>query len=121
MKVLFDNNVPAPLRHRLLGHEIHTARQMGWHELKNGELLTTAEAAGFEVMVTGDKNLSYQQNLTGRNLALVVLPTISWKTLQQDTAPVTAAVDKATPGSFQTVMLENQTPRRRKPNRFLEP
>jgi len=105
VKVLFDNNVPAPLRNRLPGHEVSTARQMGWQELKNGDLLTTAEAAGFEVMLTGDKNLAYQQNLTGRTLALVVLPTIRWKTLQENSAPIAAAIDQATPGSFQAVIL----------------
>ena len=54
-------------------------------------------------MVTGDKNLSYQQNLAGRKLALVVLPTIDWRILQQETAPVPVAIDRATPGSFETI------------------
>ena len=56
---------------------------MGWHELENGDLLKAAEQGGFEVMVTGDKNLSYQQNLEGRKLALVVLPTIDWTALKR--------------------------------------
>ena len=60
MRVLFDNNVPAPLRRHLPGHEVHTAQQMGWHELENGELLNAAETGGFDVFVTGDKYLSYQ-------------------------------------------------------------
>jgi hypothetical protein len=55
VKVLFDNNVPAPLRRHLIGHEVSTARQMGWAELGNGELLREGEGAGFQVMVTGDK------------------------------------------------------------------
>lgn len=76
MRVLFDNNVPAPLRHCLKEHEVQTARELGWQELKNGELLREAEGRGFEVMLTGDKNLSYQQNLEGRRLSIVVLPTI---------------------------------------------
>ncbi len=57
MKVLFDNNVPAPLWRHLVGHEVTTARQVGWQELKNGDLLAAAERDGFQVMVTGDKNL----------------------------------------------------------------
>jgi hypothetical protein len=57
--VLFDNNVPAPLRRYLEGHEVSTARQMGWQELENGDLLNAAEDAGFELLLTGDKNLSY--------------------------------------------------------------
>ena len=80
MKVFFDNNVPAPLRSQLRGHQVTTARQMSWQELKNGDLLRAAEMAGFEVFVTGDKNLAYQQNLAGRKISLVVLPIIHWRT-----------------------------------------
>ncbi len=103
MKVLFDNNVPVPLRRHLLKHEVWTARQMGWHELENGSLLTAAQTSGFEVMVTGDKNLSYQQNLSGRKLALVVLSTIDWNVLKLHTGPVEAAIDRATEGSFEQI------------------
>ena len=63
MNILFDNNVPAPLRRHLSGHMVKTAWEMGWHELSNGTLLTAAENAGFPLMITGDKNLAYQQNL----------------------------------------------------------
>jgi hypothetical protein len=59
VKVLLDNNVPVPLRRHLPDHEVYSARQMGWAELSNGDLLAAAEANGFDVMVTGDKNLSY--------------------------------------------------------------
>lgn len=103
MNVLFDANVPAKLRNHLPGHEVTRAQSLGWQELKNGTLLDAAEGAGFDVMVTGDKNLSYQQNLQGRKLALVVLPTIDWRILRQNTAPVLAAVDRATLGSFEEV------------------
>lgn len=68
MKVLFDHNVPKRLRQFLPGHEVALAREMGWAELGNGALLAAAEDSGFAVMVTGDKNLSYQQNLQSRNL-----------------------------------------------------
>ena len=106
MRVLLDNNVPAPLRHRLTRHETHTAREMGWHELRNGDLLQQAESSGFEVLLTGDKNLSYQQNLEGRTLAVVVLYTTRWKTLRDRTAPIAAAIDRATPGSFERLEPE---------------
>ena len=106
MRVLFDNNVPVPLRNHLREHDVRTARQMGWHELENGKLLSEAEDAGFEVMVTGDKNLSYQQNLRDRKLALVVLPTIDWKLLNLNPAAVAEAINRATPGSFE--QLENE-------------
>lgn len=99
--MLFDNNVPAPLRRYLANHEIRLARQMGWHEVKNGDLLSMAERSGFELMVTGDKNLVYQQNLAGRKIALVVLATIHWPTLRVDVTPIVEAVNRAVPGSFE--------------------
>jgi len=113
VKVLFDNNVPAPLRRHLPRHAVSTARQMGWQELENGDLLTAAETAGFEVFLTGDKNLSYQQNLKDRAIALVVLGTTRWGWLRENTGSVTAAMDRAAPGSFE--QLESvPRPRRRR-------
>jgi hypothetical protein len=78
---------------------------MLWTLLENGDLLRAAEDSGFNVMVTGDKNLSYQQNLAGREIALVVLSTNNWKILQQDVRPVISAIEAATPGSFQNVAI----------------
>lgn len=75
MKVLFDQGTPAPLRHSLREHEIVTAFERGWQTLKNGELLSTAEADGFAAIITTDKNLRYQQNLADRRLSIVVLMT----------------------------------------------
>ena len=68
MKVLLDENLPHRLRHRLGSHEVSTVSYMGWAGLKNGELLKAAEAAGFEVLVTGDQTLPYEQNLAERRL-----------------------------------------------------
>ena len=73
MRILFDQAVPVPLRPYLEGHPIRTAAQQGWDTLRNGVLLTTAEDAGFDVLVTTDKNMRYQQNLAGRKIAIVVL------------------------------------------------
>ncbi len=111
MKVLFDTNVPAKLRNHLPGHEVTRAQKLDWGLLENGALLDAAEKAGFDVMVTGDKNMSYQQNLEGRKLSLVVLPYLDWRILRENTAPVSAAVDAATPGSFQRIS-EPLPPRR---------
>ncbi|MBJ7391888.1 MAG: hypothetical protein JHC85_09990 [Chthoniobacterales bacterium] len=66
MKILFDQGTPVPLRHYLPEHEVATAAEMGWSQLNNGELLATATANGFEVLVTTDQNLRYQQNLEDR-------------------------------------------------------
>ena len=112
MKV-FDSNVPAPLRRNMPHHEVRTAREMGWQGIENGDLLREVEAGGFDVMVTGDKNLSYQHNLAGRHVALVELGTIRWSVLRDHTAPAVAAVDQATPGSFKA--LPDPSPPRGRP------
>jgi hypothetical protein len=106
MRVLFDHNVPHKLRRFLQPHEVCTADEMFWNELENGALLKAGEDAGFSVMITGDKNLSYQQNLRGRKLALIVLSTNRWKIIKENIAPIIQALVSATPGSFQTVTFE---------------
>jgi predicted nuclease of predicted toxin-antitoxin system len=106
VRVLFDNNMPAPLRRHLQGHEVRTAWQMGWHELENGDLLREAEQGGFAALVTADQNLFYQQNLKGRKLALVGLSTNDWSTIQQAPELVARAIDAVTPGSFQAVQFD---------------
>ena len=73
MKILFDHCVPKPLRRELPKHEISTAKEMGWEALKNGKLLERAQASGFEVVITTDQNIRYQQNLIGRSIAVCVL------------------------------------------------
>jgi len=78
MRVLFDQGTPAPLRHLLPGHVVSTAYELGWSTRKNGELLAAAEGQAFEVLVTTDTNLKYQQNLAARRIAIVVLSTTSW-------------------------------------------
>ena len=105
MKLLFDHKVPHKLRHSLPDHEVSTAEAMGWAVLENGELLRAAENAGFDLMVTCDQNLSYQQNLRGRQLSLVVLSTNNWNHLKRDLDPVIAAVNEAQPGSFQFIKI----------------
>ena len=75
MRVLFDQGTPVPLRKHLPVHHVSTAHELGWDNLKNGELLQQAEDSGFEVLVTTDQNLRYQQYLTKRVIAVVVLTT----------------------------------------------
>ena len=78
MQILFDNGTPRGLASFLTGHSVEEARARRWEELKNGELIDSAEAAGFDVMVTTDKNIRYQQNLKDRKIALVVLEHSQW-------------------------------------------
>ena len=106
MLVLFDNGTPRTLARYLIdNHAVTEARARGWEQLENGDLLTVAEAAGFEVLVTTDKNLPYQQNLAGRKLAVVVLGKGRWSLIKPHVAQVVAAVNSATPGSFAEVEI----------------
>jgi len=77
MKIVFDQGTPVPLRRALKGHAVATAYELGWAELDNGELLAAAESE-FDVLVTTDQNLRYQQKLAGRRLAILILPTTNW-------------------------------------------
>ena len=99
MKILFDHGTPVPLRRFLPGHEVSTAYELGWAELQNGELLAAAEM-DFQAFITTDKNLRYQQNFTGRQLAILVLPTTSWPRIQRHLSEVTPAVSALKPGDF---------------------
>ena len=74
MKILLDECVPLPLRKLLAGHQCHTAQQMGWKSIRNGELLALAEAE-FDLFITSDQGLAYQQNLRGRQIAILQLST----------------------------------------------
>ena len=103
MKVLLDENLPHLLRNNLGSHEVFTVRYKGWAGLKNGELLKTAEDNGFEVFITGDQTLSFEQNLTARRVAVVVLSSIDWHILKENLSPILAALGTAAPGSFQEV------------------
>jgi hypothetical protein len=106
MLVLFDNGTPRTLARFLIDHHMVTeARARGWEKLENGDLLREAEAAGFEVLVTTDKNLSYQQNLKGRKIAIVVLGQGRWSLIRPYVSQVVAAVNAATPGSFAEVEI----------------
>ena len=83
-----------------------TAYELGWATLKNGELLAAAESNGFEVFVTTDTNLAYQQNLSNRKIAIVVLTTTSWPRIQKNVAAIVIAIDAARPNSYQIVSID---------------
>lgn len=99
MRVLFDQGTPVPLRKYFAGYEVVTAFEAGWSKLSNGELLVKAEEQ-FDVLVTTEKHLRYQQNLTGRRIAIVVLPRASWLKLEPHSATIAAAVTATLPGSY---------------------
>lgn len=99
MKILFDQGTPVPLRRVLVDHSVSTAYEMGWSDLENGALLAAAEAE-FGLLLTTDKNLRYQQNLSGTNLRVLVLPTTSWPVIQQHVDEVVSAIVTMNPGGY---------------------
>ena len=99
VRILFDQGTPVPLRKSLSPHEVKTAYEMGWSDIQNGDLLAAADSS-FDVLVTTDKNLRYQQNLSGRKLAIVVLPFASWPRLQQLLPQIVEAIEFISPGGF---------------------
>jgi len=105
MLVLFDQGTPVPIRKFLKGHVVQTTAQREWDKLKNGDLLKAAEAAGFEVFLTPDKNIRYQQNLAPHTIAIVVLGNPQWPLLRRHVDQVVAAVNAARPRSYVEVEI----------------
>ena len=99
MKVLLDACVPRPLRKFLPDHTVQTAQEMGWGQLKNGALIKESESQ-FDAFLTSDQNLKYQQNITGRKLAILVLPTNDWPMIRLHTDEIAAKVTALKPGDF---------------------
>ena len=100
MKILFDNGTPRPIARRLRGHSITHARDIGWHELRNGDLIREAEQAGCDVILTTDKNIRYQQNLQSRKIALVVLGNSQWPDVRVHIERIADALELSAPGSY---------------------
>ena len=105
MKVLFDHGTPAPLRHHLREHSVDRSAEKGWELLENGELIRKAEAEGYEVIVTTDQSMRYQQNLTGRRLAIVVLLSTAWPRVQHRTEEIRRVIDEIRPGELREVPI----------------
>ena len=105
MLILFDHGTPRGIARSLTGHTVKEAKALGWDRFTNGELLTAAEEAGFEVLLTTDKNLRYQQNLTGRKIAVAVLGKGRWRLIRPLIPEVVAAENAAKPGTYTEVEI----------------
>jgi hypothetical protein len=108
MRVLLDTGAPRGIVSALHGHTVTESRSLGWDELKNGDLLEAAESAGFEVFVTTDKNIRYQQNLTKRKISIVVLGRGRWRLIRPMMPEVLAAVNAASSGTFVEVFIPDR-------------
>jgi hypothetical protein len=100
MRVLFDQGIPLPLRRFLSSHTVTTVYEKGWSRTPNGDLHRLADQEMFEVFLTTDQRLRYQQNLTNRRIAIVVLPTTSWPVIQKRTAKIVEVLDSIAPGDL---------------------
>ena len=100
MRILFDQGTPVPLRAVLTGHAVVTVIEVGWSRFSNGELIRQAEAAGYDVLVTTDQSLRYQQQLDGRSLAIVVLMAVSWPRVRQHSERIAAQFADLQPGKY---------------------
>jgi hypothetical protein len=101
MRILFDHGTPAGLALALPGHVVTTAQAQGWDRLSNGDMLKEAEGEGFDLLITTDRRIRYQQNLSGRRIALIVLAgSTKWSRVQLHLRDVGVAVEAATPGGY---------------------
>jgi hypothetical protein len=105
MLILFDQATPVPLRPYLASHTVRTAAEQGWDKLRNGDLLRAAEVAAFDLLLTTDRNMQYQQNITGRKIAVVILSRQQWPQLRPYVQLVVDAVNAAITGSFTEVEI----------------
>jgi hypothetical protein len=103
MRILFDHGTPCGAAKALSDHEVTEAIERGWDKISNGELLEVAEAEGFELLLTTDKGIRYQQNLQGRKIAILVLGNSTWRVVRFYLDRIALAVNEATPGSYAEV------------------
>jgi hypothetical protein len=107
MRVLLDECTPRPLRKVLSGHDVFTVEMAHLKGVENGDLIKAADGC-FDVLITADKNLRYQQNLSGRKIAIVELPCNSWPRLKPCVAEILAALSICTPGAYIEINQANR-------------
>lgn len=105
MQILFDQGTPVPLRRSLNGHIVATAYELGWSTVTNGDLIRLAEQEGYELLITTDTNLRYQQNLRSRSIAILVLTTTSWPRIRQVVGELQAAVAAIQEGDYREIPI----------------
>jgi hypothetical protein len=105
VRILFDQGTPVPLRRSLDGHLVATAYELGWSTVTNGDLIRLAEREGYELLITTDTNLRYQQNLWQRSIAILVLTTTSWPRIRQFSVEIQAAIAAIKAGDYQEIPI----------------
>ena len=105
MKNLFDHGTPSPLRKHLTEHSVDRSAEKGWELLENGELIQKAEDGGYDIIVTTDQSMRYQQNLADRRLAVVVLKSTAWLRVQNCIEEIRTAIENVRPGQVTEVPI----------------
>ncbi len=104
MRIILDENLPKALKRYLSTYEVTTVQEQGWAGIKNGELIARIDEVN-DVFITSDKNLKYQQNLTGRKIAIIELPTNRLKLLETITDKVLREIESVSLGMYVQVSL----------------
>ena len=99
MKILLDHNVPHGLRRSLEEHDAQTAEYRGWETLRNGELLSAAAAEDFELLITCDQNIRFQQDLSTQPVMVITLSTNIWRIVRPNIPLIRQQIEQATRGS----------------------
>jgi hypothetical protein len=120
VRILLDENMPKKLRQSLFAFEVFTTQYAGFGGLKNGELLNAAEAAGFDVLLTGDRSLEYEQNMAGRKIAVVAISAPHWRVVKDHVDRIALAIEGAAPGTFTRVDVGVFVRRKHMPGANLE-
>lgn len=105
MRILFDQGTPVPLRRHLPDHDVDTAFERGWSELRNSALLERAKEDGYHLLITTDQNLQYQQDLSGQDLAVLVLLSTAWPGIRLQVDEIRAVVSQMRPGDYREVRI----------------
>ena len=104
MKILLDECVPWPMHRLLGGHACTSVQAQGWSGIRNSDLLQRAEAE-FDLLITADQNIRYQQNLAGRRIAILELSTNDLRHIQTASELIDDTVGKIQPGEFRHLTI----------------
>lgn len=97
---IFDQGTPVPLRNCPADHQVDTVFELGWSRLENGDLLTAAENSDYQILITTDQNLRYQQNLQNRRISVIILLSTSWPRIRKQTEKIISVLDGMTIGDY---------------------
>ena len=106
MKILLDNNVPRLLRNNLPGHQVDVALQFNWHTLSNGELLDQAESEGYQLLITADQRIPHQQNLSRRNIAILIITGNRRPHVSRALTAINDTVNSMNPGEIRILEID---------------